>query len=180
MKNDTCPHCGSEEYSAAAKGLMCRSFQESGGSWVRSTLCLEREAHRKTCENAQREIERLTHELHAAQESEAVWKTERDKADQRRLEAEADMETYRNELLAISRDLECLQPHWEKLQGIGGWGQRISKTVQPLVLAWHEAVAEVEMLRDAFSHLTGEIECTPKCSSHQRVVRRIRQDSKHP
>ena len=26
---------------------------------------------------------------------------------------------------------------------------------------------EVESLRDAFSHLTNEIECTPKCSSHQ-------------
>jgi predicted nuclease with TOPRIM domain len=30
-----------------------------------------------------------------------------------------------------------------------------------------KAEAEVERLRDAFSHLTNEIECTPKCSSHQ-------------
>ena len=41
------------------------------------------------------EVKRLKEEVIAAKESEAVWKTERDKADQRRLEAEAEVERLR-------------------------------------------------------------------------------------
>jgi len=40
------------------------------------------------------EVEKLKEEVLAAKESEAVWKTERDKADQRRLEAEAQVKNY--------------------------------------------------------------------------------------
>lgn len=51
------------------------------------------------------EIGTLRLELIAAQESEAVWKTERDKADQRRLEAEFEVERLRDEFLkSIVRD----------------------------------------------------------------------------
>ena len=41
---------------------------------------------------SQAEVKRLKEEVIAAKESEAVWKTEWDKADQRRLEAEAEVE----------------------------------------------------------------------------------------
>jgi hypothetical protein len=49
---------------------------------------LDRDLKEKSTKHA-KEIGRINRQLIAAQESEAVWKTERDKADQRRLEAEA-------------------------------------------------------------------------------------------
>ena len=48
--------------------------------------------------NKSTEVERLKEDVIAAQESEAVWKTEADKADQRRLEAEAEVERLREAL----------------------------------------------------------------------------------
>jgi len=41
------------------------------------------------------------------------------------------------------------------------------QTSQQLERELSASKAEVERLRDAFSHLTNEIECNPKCLSHQ-------------
>jgi hypothetical protein len=57
-----------------------------------------RKAHLETCKNAQTEIDRLYGTNVCLQESEAGWKTEADKADQRRLEAEAEVERLRSVL----------------------------------------------------------------------------------
>ena len=68
------------------------------------------------------EIGTIRLELIAAQESEAVWKTERDKADQRRLEAEADVERLNAELDSIHRlrptrdDVKKLEDEVERLK----------------------------------------------------------------
>jgi predicted RNase H-like nuclease (RuvC/YqgF family) len=51
-----------------------------------------RVAHLETCKNTQTEIDRLYGTNVCLQESEAGWKTEADKADQRRLEAETEVE----------------------------------------------------------------------------------------
>lgn len=57
-----------------------------------------RKAHLETCKNAQTEIDRLYGTNVCLQESEAGWKTEADKADQRRLEAEAEVERLKANL----------------------------------------------------------------------------------
>lgn len=58
------------------------------------------------------EIEELRLEVIAAQESEAVWKTEADKADQRRLEAEAEVENYKKLATELVKELiaKCNDP----------------------------------------------------------------------
>ena len=43
----------------------------------------------------------------------------------------------------------------------------LMRTEIEMQLEIDKAEAEVERLRDAFYRLTDEIECTPKCSSHQ-------------
>jgi hypothetical protein len=55
------------------------------------------------------EIGTLRLELIEAQESEAVWKTEADKADQRRLEAEAEVERLEAQL---KRAIEIAEKIW--------------------------------------------------------------------
>jgi DNA repair exonuclease SbcCD ATPase subunit len=71
-----------------------------------------RKAHLETCKNAQTEIDRLYSTNVYFQESEAVWKTEADKADQRRLEAETEVERLRGQLQKAveiaEKAVECL------------------------------------------------------------------------
>jgi hypothetical protein len=114
-----CPHCGAGfknhfgNLKTPFTRFECLSTNHGG---TRTDLCREREArqkaekdlettlivlkcsknsHLKTCENAQREIERLLQELNAARESEAGWKTEWEKADTRRNESEAENQKLR-------------------------------------------------------------------------------------
>ena len=127
-------------------------------------------------------------QLIEAQESEAVWKTEADKADQRRLEAESRLAEAEDlikrghngwqkaEAEVAARDEELREVRellYERHKDVLVTDERAEKAEYELAELWSrfdkqmQAEAEVERLRDAFSHLTDEIECTPKCSSHQ-------------
>ena len=79
-----CPHCGAERdhRSTLAVGYACfdcGSWQQPEREVERSNLCREREAHRKTCENAQREIEFLIGWKQRAVMSELDLEAERDR-----------------------------------------------------------------------------------------------------
>jgi hypothetical protein len=64
LNSTNCPHCGTE-LSVPLRGTTPRFYKCQGrvGSPHRTGYCREREAHRKTCENAQRVIEKSNTEL---------------------------------------------------------------------------------------------------------------------
>ena len=77
------------------------------------------------------EVERLKEEVIAAKESEAVWKTERDKADQRRLEAEADVKRIQYINLAQVTIIDGAKTEMEKLQAEV---ERLRSTMRSFIL----------------------------------------------
>ena len=64
------------------------------------------------------EVERFKEEVISAQESEAVWKTERDKADQRRLEAEAEVEKLATKYFDMESACAYHMAEVERLNGL--------------------------------------------------------------
>jgi hypothetical protein len=102
-RTDACPHCGSPRTDLLSAYWTCKAHTTQRDEDGRTHLCREREAHRKTCENAQREIEFLIGWKQRAVMSELDLEAERDRT-KRLLRLMRDYIDFMNENLGTTAD----------------------------------------------------------------------------
>lgn len=187
-RTDACPHCGAEYFDAVQ--WECGTTPILDGDTHRSPLCKEREARQK----AKAEVERLKAiadeqqatlkkwdeslkegvkvlrsaytQLIAAQESEAVWKTERDKADQRRLEAEAEVEKLKEQYEFAAESVARM--HEAAVGEIRGPIISVIEDIKAVRERAEKAEAEVEELATKYFDMEAA------CADHMTEVDRLR------
>ena len=173
-RTDACPHCGAKRNFHSIiywkchsqknqRSVLCKEREarlkaeaELAELWSRfdRQMQAEQEAQnlKAICDEQQanlkfwgEEIEELRLEVIAAQESEAVWKTEADKADQRRLEAEAKVERLKEQYESAAESVARM--HEAAVGEIRGPIISVIEDIKAVRERAVKAEAEAEMLR---------------------------------